>query len=52
VAGYAVAGLVLWGCARWEHSRAHGPTRGVMEEAVVPLQIRRSLRRSAAARRG
>jgi membrane-associated phospholipid phosphatase len=52
LAGYVVAGLVLWGCARWEHSRAQNSPRRVTEQAIVPQQGRRSLRRSAAARRG
>ena len=52
LAGYVVAGLVLWGCARWEHSRAQDSPRRVTEQAIVPQQGRRSLRRSSAARRG
>ena len=52
VAGYVVTGLVLWGCAAWERRRTPDPPRRVMEQAVVPQQVRRSLRRSAAARRG
>ena len=51
VAGYAAAGLVLWGCAGWERRRTPDPPRRVMEEAV-PQQVQRSLRWSAAARRG
>jgi hypothetical protein len=46
VAGFAAAGLVLWGCAEWERGRAPHPPRGVMEGAVVPQQVRRNRRRS------
>ena len=49
VAGYAAAGLVLWGCARWERSRAKELPRPV-RDVVIPQQARRSQRRSAAER--
>ena len=39
LAGYAVAGLVLWGCARWEHSRAQDRLGRVLTEAI-PHQVR------------
>ena len=41
LAGYAVAGLVLWGCARWEHSRAQERPGPFLTEAI-PHQVRRS----------
>jgi hypothetical protein len=49
LAGYAAAGLVLWGCARWERSRAQEPPRTVTEVAIPP-QVRRSHWRSPAER--
>ena len=49
VAGYAAAGLVLWGAARRECSRAQEPPRPVMDVAIPP-QARWSRRRSPAER--
>jgi len=41
LAGYAVTGLVLWGSARWEHSRAQDRP-GRVRPAAIPHQVRRS----------
>ena len=41
VAGFAAAGLVLWGCAAWERSRVPDQRRRVLAQAV-PGQVRRS----------
>jgi membrane-associated phospholipid phosphatase len=38
LAGYAVAGLVLWGCARWERIRAQHRPGDVLTEAI-PHQV-------------
>jgi hypothetical protein len=41
LAGYAVTGLVLWGSARWEQSRAQDRP-GRVRPAAIPHQVRRS----------